>query len=89
MAVQSPHHVALECPLTAPVRKAVADAAHAASLTDPLLKSLLHGHDEQSIALASLGAPLAGPWKKLGTGPYSTLVGLAGPLWAKGLASHL
>ena len=35
--------------------------------------------------LASLGAPLQGPWQQRSEdlGPYGTLVGLAGPIWSK------
>ena len=86
--VQDPHHVVLSCPHTALARMAVTDCVKSHAMNDSLLSSLTSGQDAQSILLASLGASLPGPWKRLGAGPYNTLVGLAAPMWAKGF-SHL
>ena len=82
-------HVAMECPHTLPVREAILAKAKDTGLKDSRLRSLLMGHPESSILKASLGASLNGPWKRVGTGPYNTLVTLAGPIWAKGLKSYL
>ena len=86
--VQDPYHVVLSCPHTALARMAVTDCVKSHAMKDSLLSSLTSGQDAQSILLASLGASLPGPWKRLGAGPYNTLVGLAAPMWAKGF-SHL
>ena len=87
--IQDQHHVVLECPTYGPARAAVLDTIKAHAASDSQLASLINGHSELSILLASLGAPLPGPWKLLVCGPYSTLVGLAGPIWSKGLHSLL
>lgn len=86
--VQDPYHVVMECPHTAPTRKAVIDTVQSHAMSDSLLSSLIAGQSEESVLKATLGAPLCGPWKNLGVGPYNTLVDLASPVWAKRL-SHL
>ena len=87
--VQDPYHRVMECPHTLPVRKAVLAKVKDAGLRDSHLKSLTRGHSDLSVLQASLGGTLSGPWKRVGTGPYNTLVTLAGPLWAKGLRRFL
>ena len=83
--VEDPYHVVMECPHTRPVRTAVLDSVRAHAVTDSQLSSLIAGQEDLSVLHASLGASLPGPWKQVSTGPYSTLVGLAGPIWSKGL----
>ena len=87
--VQDPYRLVMECPLTNPARTAVLDRIRSHAVSDSLLSSLVYGQDAQSILCASLGAPLPGPWKRLSAGPYNTLVGLAGPMWAKGFSDLL
>ena len=87
--LQDPMHMIMECPLTAHARASVMDAVRASSAQDSSLHSLIAGHSEPAILQATLGATLPGPWQRLGAGPYNTLVGLAAPLWAKGLDSLL
>ena len=73
------------CPATQAHRDAVVQSVHNAASLDSDLASLIQGHTDVSILLASLGAPLQGPWQQRseGLGPYGTLVGLAGPIWSK------
>ena len=79
----------MECPNMGPARVVVLDSVKAHATTDSSLPSLIHGHDDRFVLQATLGARLPGPWKRLGAGPYNTLVGLAAPLWAKGFESLL
>lgn len=86
---QDPYHVVLECPHTQPARAAVMDSARVASQSDSQLNSLILNQSEVSVLKASLGASIPGPWRRTGSGPYNTLVGLAGPIWSRELASFL
>ena len=87
--IGDPLHTVMECPHTAQARVAVMDAVKAKSARDPSLRSLVTGHADCMVLQASLGGSLPGPWKRLGAGPYNTLVGLAAPLWAKGFNTLL
>ena len=73
-----------ECPAYAASRARVMQTLHGAARKDSDLRRLMSGHDEASVLAASLGAPLTGAWRQdpLDMGPYSTMVGLAGPVWA-------
>ena len=86
--IQDSEHLVLERPQYMAQRDRIMQSVHDAAHGDSDLASLIGGHSKASVLAASLGAPLEGPWRQIpdDMGPYSTLVGLAGPLWAEGFS---
>ena len=86
--VGDPYHAVMECPITQPARCAVLDSIRVAAQSDPQVSALISGQDDLSVLKATLGAQI-GPWRQVGAGPYNTIMGLAGPIWSRGLNAYL